>query len=551
MPLAAGKPGTAPPAPPGHPTGAAEPGRVGRGWAALRLDRFERGVLGALAALSLWVLAVEVWQVVAHGRVWTGSDGVYLADQLQYVAWVRSAAHHGLVSNLFVLRPTPADYLQPAIAVSGALTALGVAPWLALLVWKPVAVIGCFYAVRSFGRALLPDPGPRRAALVLGLFFGSFTVVYGSFGAIGDLLPGFLSWGYVFGLIGMAAVAGALVLYARAEGQGGRVRLGPGLLGALAGLVHPWHAELLIAIVLGSELVLAGRRSWSLGRLRLPALTVVIAGLPLLYYAVLGRVDESWRLARVASKHSFPLWWVALALAPLLLAALPAYRQRPRRFLAAAARVWPPAALVVYVVSATALGATPLHAFQGVTIPLAVLAAEALPKMRPGWRRRRRLVMAAAIAAFTIPVTLYEMASARTLVAPRAGTARFIAPDEQRALSYLAQDPQTGGVITRSYLGLLVPAATGRRTFVGNCLWSEPGCDWRLAQVKALFTGGMSAPAARAFLTGEPARFLLADCRPSADLVRLLEGLIASVHRFGCATVYVLRVDFRRIAHRV
>ena len=65
--------------------------------------------------MSLWVLALDLYQVVVHGRVWTGTDGVYLVDQMQYLAWIQSASHHLLSANLFVLHGTPADYLQPAV----------------------------------------------------------------------------------------------------------------------------------------------------------------------------------------------------------------------------------------------------------------------------------------------------------------------------------------------------------------------------------------------------------------------------------------------------
>jgi len=508
--------------------------------AALRLDRFERLTLLAFAAFSAWVLALDLWQVAAHGRVWTGTDGVYLVDQLQYLAWVQAAAHHLLISNLFVLRPTPADYLQPAIALSGALTALGVAPWLALLAWKPVALVGCFYAARTYVRCELARPGQRRAALVLALFFGSFTVLYGSVGVIGDLMPGFLSWGYVFGLLAVALMAGALVAHGSAR-RGGRGGWAAAAMGALASLLHPWHGELLIAVVVGGELVLAaagcppGRRQLARG-----ARTVLATAAPLAYYAALGRADPSWRLARVASKHVFPLWWVALALAPLLLAALPAYRERPRGFLAAATRAWPAAALLVYAISGSALGATPLHAFEGITIPLAVLAVQGAPRLAPRRLPHPRAWAALAVAALTLPAAAYELGYARALVAPRAGTARFITAGERRALRYLARDPRPGGVISRSYLGALVPAATGRTTYVGDCLWSQPGCDRRLVTVHELFTGRLAPAAARAFVSSSGARFLLADCRPGAELSRVLGGLVTRVLRFGCARVYVL-----------
>ena len=71
------------------------------------------------AAISVWVLGLDLWQVVVNGRVWTGTDGVYIVDQMQYLAWIRDASHHVLSSNLFVLRPTSADYFQPAIVISG------------------------------------------------------------------------------------------------------------------------------------------------------------------------------------------------------------------------------------------------------------------------------------------------------------------------------------------------------------------------------------------------------------------------------------------------
>ena len=135
-----------------------------------RLDRFEWSVLLAFAAISMWVVALDLWRGVFDGQVWTGTDGVYIVDQMQYLAWIKDASKHLLASNLFVLRGTQADYFNPAVVVSGGLTALGMAPWLSLLLWKPVAVIGFFFAVRAFVWRLLSGLWPRRAALVLALF---------------------------------------------------------------------------------------------------------------------------------------------------------------------------------------------------------------------------------------------------------------------------------------------------------------------------------------------------------------------------------------------
>ena len=154
--------------------------------------------------MSVWVLGLDLGQVVAHGQVWTGTDGEFLTDQMQYLAWIESASQHVLVSDIFVLHPTPADYFQPLVAISGGLTALGMAAWLSLLLWKPVAVLGVFFAVRAYARRALADRSAQHAALAIGLFGGSIP-------AIGDMWPGFLSWGYPFALISIASMVGALI----------------------------------------------------------------------------------------------------------------------------------------------------------------------------------------------------------------------------------------------------------------------------------------------------------------------------------------------------
>ncbi|MGI8429732.1 MAG: hypothetical protein ACR2OB_10605 [Solirubrobacteraceae bacterium] len=516
-----------------------------------RIDGFDLVVLSAFAGVSLWVLALDLWQVIAHGRVWTGTDGVYLVDQMQYLAWISDSSRHALASNLFVLRDTPADYLQPAVVLSGAISALGVAPWLSLLLWKPVAVGGAFYATREYVHGSLGGAGARRVALVLGLFFASFSVIYGSFGVVGDLFPGFLLWGYPFGLLALAAMLLALLAYERGRAAG-RFVLAPALLGALASSLHPWQGELLILTVIGAELQFwrrpldrgAGRGlgPWVWGRLagggRLPAVTVVVTALPLAYYAVLGQTDLSWRFAREASKHSFSLGTIVLGLAPLGLVAAFGYRGRPRSFLAAATRSWPIAALVVYLVSATGVSATPLHAFEGITIPLAVLAVGAV--RRGGWDRlpRHRLLAWIAVGAATIPGGCYALISARTLVAPAGGNANFITAQEHDALHYLARSSEPGGVITRFYLGSLIPGASARRTFVGDCLWSTPQCTPRAKAAQALFDGSLGPTAARALVLLSGARFVLADCQAAPGLAALLHPITRSVHRFGCAAVY-------------
>jgi hypothetical protein len=281
------------------------------------LDTFDLWVLAVFAAISLWVVAADLWEVVVNGRVWTGTDGVYIVDQMQYLAWIRDASNHFLSSNLFVLRSTPHDYFQPAVTVSAGLTALGVAPWLSLLLWKPVAVGTGFWAARSYVNRSLEDLWDRRAALVLCLFFGCFTVIFGTVSVLGDLFPGFLSWGYTFGLIALAAMVGGLLTYDRAVREQ-RIAWMPGLLGGIASLLHPWQGEALIVLVLAGEAVMLLSGPFTRKRFGLAALTIGLTAAPLLYYVILTRADLSWHLARQASKHSFPLGSIVIAILPLM-----------------------------------------------------------------------------------------------------------------------------------------------------------------------------------------------------------------------------------------
>lgn len=514
-------------------------GSVGAEASGRHIDRFELVLLATFAGVSAWVLGLDLWQVVVHGRSWTGTDGLYLVDQMQYLAWIRDASHHSFASNLFVLRATPHDYLMPAVAISGGISAFGVAPWLSLLLWKPVAVAGTFWSVRAYGARSLVGLWPRRAALVLGLFFGSFSLIYGSFGVLDDLFPGFQAWGYPFGLMALAAMVAGLLAYSRARAEN-RLAWTPGLLGALASWLHPWQGELLILILIGSELMLWRRQDGWRRRLALTLVTLGITAVPLAYYAVLARSDGSWRLARAAGSHTFSFLAIALAIAPLALPAAFAYRWQPQTLIAAATRTWPIAALGLYELSQTGLGVTPLHAFEGITIPLAILAVQAVSQLRWERLRYRRQIATLAIAAATIPATAYALNFARGDVAPAAENANFITNDERRALDYLGSDRDPGGVLTRAYLGSVLPGITGRRTFVGTCVWSTPRCSSRATLAQQLLGGSLGPAAARRFVVNSGARFVLADCSSHLNLAQALRPLLVSVHRFGCATVYTV-----------
>jgi hypothetical protein len=520
------------------------------------VDRVELAVVLAFIALSLWVLALDLRQVVVYSRSWTGTDGLFVTDQMTYLAWIRDSSHHVLVSNLFELQKTPADFFQPLIVVSGALVALGVAPWVALLLWKPVAVGALLLITCVFVHRTLDGVWGRRAALVLALFFvGSGALVaqeilHTSVGTslrwlaiTNDLSLGFWSWGYSFGLIALAAMIAGLISYERAR-HTNRVPWAASLLGAMASSLHPWQGGTLILVLTAVEALawLGGQRP----HLRPLVVTISASALPLVYFLVLNHSDPSWKLAQASAQSTVPLWMVALTLAPLALPAALAYRVRPQTYLACVTRIWPIAALIIFALSETALSAAPTHALLGISIPLAVLAIQGIRSIHSSAHpTRQRVVIAVLGAAAILPATWNELSTAHTIVAPGAPESqsiepRFVNPGERRALDYLARDPRPGGVMSRFYLGTVVPGLTGRHTFVGNFYYS-PDFPRREAITDQLFLGGLAPQAARNVAQSSGARFLLADCRTSVALQGALSPIVSSVHRFGCASVYVLR----------
>jgi hypothetical protein len=506
-----------------------------------RIDPLELLVLAVFAAVSGWVLALDVYQVIAHGRVWTGTDGLFIADQMQYLAWIRDASHHVLASDLFVINQTPHDYLQPAVLISGGLTALGVAPWLSLMLWKPVGVVGGFLAVRAYVRRMVQGRWAQLAALVLALF-------YGWFGTLGDAWLPFWSWGYPFGLMAIAAMVAGLVAYSRARERATGLWQAP-LLGLLASWLHPWQGETLILVLLGGEMLAAvtrsGERVALRRRLLLLALTVVATALPLIYYGILDRADIVWRLGRIGTSNGWGFGGVMKSLIPLFVVAALSYRRRPRSFIAAATMSWPLAALAVYGISIAGLGATPLHAFAGITIPLAVLAVggvQSLPLARLPYRRLAAVAAVAVIGVTTIPVTVDQFRDAHIFMGPYKNDGNFIRPDEQRALSFLARDRTPGGVLAPFYLGMVVPAITGRHTYIGDFLWSVPNYKQRFAQSFNLFKWPETNRAAWAFVRSTVARFVLNDCHGHAGgLVQKLTPISRAIYPFGCSTVLEIR----------
>jgi len=498
-----------------------------------RIDRFDVLLLAVLGALSLWTVAINVWRAAEHGLIWTGSESVFPADALQSMMWIQGVLHHGASPDLYVLADTSADFFQPLIGISAAVAALGVAPYVVLLAWKPVALAGIFFATRAYVHGALRGRGPRRVALTLALFFGWGAV-------IGDSWIPWWTWGYPFALLALTCAVGALLAYAGSR-ERERIGLLAPALGAMASWLHPWQGEILILTLLGCELAMFARGE----RVRAAPLlaTVAASALPLGYFAALVHFDSVWREERRAAISTYPLSHVAAGFAVLALPALLAYRRAPRDFIALTVRVWPLAALGVFLISEWQ-GSGPTHALLGLTIPLAVLSVQGVCSLP--WQAALRRIPALPllslplVAALTIPGTIYMLEYAAERSVPRAGNPHFVTGAENRALAYLAHDARPGGVLAPFHLGMLVPAATARATYLGNCYWSQPGCRHRSTMTNALFAGRLSRAASRRFVQSSGARFVLADCR-SRDLRAALAPVTAEVRRFSCATVYLVR----------
>jgi hypothetical protein len=242
--------------------------------------------------------------------------------------------------------------------------------------------------------------------------------------------------------------------------------------------------------------------------------------------------------------HGEPLgpwsWWtLAVSIVPLRAPALLAYRLRPDGFRQAAVRVWQIAAIgSCWFVGATRIGTFPLHALQGLSIPLAVLAVIGARALLGAAHGRAAAVTAGAVGVVTVPATLWELREGRRLIDSERA-AFFIEPGERYALDYLEGNPAAGGVLPAARLGGFVPARAGRRTWVGSLSWT-PGFARRADLAAQLFDGRLGAQASTDLVRGSGARFQLADRRSRARL-DALPGLHLTVRRFGCAAVYEVR----------
>jgi hypothetical protein len=493
-----------------------------------RLNRGEGAVLAALFALSVAVLAGLLIRVWSKGGVVTGSDGYLVVDQLQYLNWLRQAGDHFAVTNLYDLAPGPRSFVHPGVVISGVLHRIGLGLVASYMVWKIPAVLALFAGTLLYVRRF----GLGTVTLIVALFACSPVSALVGWGHIGnpgtkfnfdfiggELWPGTYLWGYMFTAVAVGLVPLGLLAYER-----GRLGWAAGA-GLFAAWLQPWQGATFALVIVAAELL-------SERRIRKLVFPVAATALPLIYYFVLSKADGSWKLADSANDFARWPWWVTvLGLAPLALPALFAYRLPARDFGQIALRVWPIAALVIFYLP---VGTFPFHAIQGMTLPLVVLAALAIREHRvPAW------AIAAAAAVLIIPGTLYRADNIRDAV-NKGFQPFFLTPSEHDALTYLDKDPERGGVLAPVYSGLLVPAYTGRETWVGAGSWT-PNFEPRRVAAEELFAGKLSPADAERVVRSSGARFLYSDCHGRANIARIVSSFTDPPRRFGCATVYRVR----------
>lgn len=515
------------------------------------MDRFAWVCLAALAALAFAPLIGMLVRVWTQGGIFTGADSYLVADPMQYVNWLRQAGDHVGVANLYDLAPGPHSFVHPGLVISGLAHRLGLGIIAAYMIWKPVAVVALFAGALATVRRFLDRSDDRRLALVLALFACMPVAAAVSWSGLagvgtkidfdfisGELWTGSYVWGYLFTGVAVGLLPLSLLAYERGR------RGGPGgmlVWAAAGGLVcawlQPWQGISLALVVVAAEALSWPRERRGLGPVARGAvpMLVAIAG-PLVYYLILSRTDPSWELAGVINDIPRWPWWVTvLGLAPLAIPAAFAYRLPAPDFGALALRAWPLAGLLVFYQPA---GTFPFHAFQGLTLPLAVLGVVALR----GWLGERPVPLWPAVAAVVIlvvPGTVHRVDELRGAV--KVGRqAFFLEPGERDALRWLERAPQPGGVLATAYSGVIIPAYTGRETWIGAGSWTPDGPSRGLL-TESLFSGRVTRAQAEGIVRRSGARFVYVDCHDRADLTSLISGVTGRPRRFGCATVYEVR----------
>jgi hypothetical protein len=507
------------------------------------------GGLALFVVLALWAvlpLGLLFFRFSSTGisvrggqGVFIGSAGLQVADHLQYMAWIRDAAHHVLISNRFDVISDPHVFFHPLFALSGLVSRV-VSLQLAALMWKPFTLVALYAGFAAYVRRLVEGRAAQLAALTLALFFftpatplaqwfgiGGATFQFGTKLMGLEMFPAGYLWGGFPGVFSVAllplfllGVERILERSRRRSGRSGRWYMWwTAAAGLCTSWFHPWQGMTLLVIV-------AGLIVWERFDRRNLALAVPVAFTiaPLVYFFALSHTDSAW--SAVAAPHAgyhHVGAWLVVGLAPALLA-LPGVRGRDLDVQERLLRLWVPAALVVYFGLRQSWF---YHAFVGMSLPLAILGVR-------GWHRLRlpRVVAVMVVLGLTVPGMIFAVQWFETTRRDH-----FLADGERHALAYLDRSDRAGPVLAPLWLGQAVPAFADRNTWVGHYTWT-PNYGQRVEDAESLFSGTMTAEVARHLVRAVDPAFVVSDCRHRADLTQVMGPLITRVRHFGCATVY-------------
>jgi hypothetical protein len=537
-------------------------GTVSRSTGRLPLTGAEWVVVVVFAVASFALFGLDAVDAAANNRVYLGAASPSAQDSMQYLAWATDAAHHGLIANLYGFNNGGHVFFHPIWLVTGLLHVdAGVSYPLLLGLWQAAALILLIIVLRRYAQLVLGNDGRARAiSLVLALFLVSpfylFVVnlhlkINGQWTLRLTDDSYAVHWisGYFPIALTVTAMIGYLIAIERLMGTRRRPTLGAELLqpaglaatalGATAAFLHPWQGTELAVLTVG--LAIWDRLARRNVRLLLPLAGIA---LPLIYYLILPKIDAGWATSTRASGPHHPgiplLGWLT-TFGPIVLASIPGWRTRATSDRQRLLRLWPIAVLITFVAVPTGK----VHAFGGVSVPLALLAVQGWRRVFEERRRRGRnpwglrFLVSAGVAVLVFgaaPATTWLLIKRRIAVQ---AVAELDRPDAD-ALDYLARQPR-GGVLSAPKVGIWVPALTDDSTYVGHVVWT-PQWGRRRSYVSRLFDyrgkRPLSPTAALALIEQPGARYVLEPCGARAKLWPLLEPRGYTRHAFGCATVY-------------
>jgi hypothetical protein len=434
-------------------------------------------------------------RVALRGGHLAGGDGFLVLDQLQYLNWLRQAVEHVLVGNLYDLAPGPRCFLHPGLLVSARCTrsGSGCGRRTSCGSRRRARAVGAAPGVgrgRFLARPRRADGGSPRSRC---LFASPGRAAVGWLGLGGERHPlplrlprrrarrDELPLGLSLHRHRGRAAAARLLAHERGRTGSRRRRARDRVAAAVAG------RDATCCVLLGGG---GGGLAPPATPAAAPRLAIEGAA-PRRRSSTTSRsprLDLAWELAGRANDFGAWPWWVtAIGLAPLPCPARVRRRRAPDDVAGWALRLWPLAALCVFVAPA---GRFPAHAFQGLALPLAVLAGVGVGRRvgEGGDGRRAALLV--------VPGTLYRVDELR---AARQRRPPAVLPRRRRARG-AALARRGAGARRRAGAalhGLLVPAWTRRETWVGAGSWT-PGLRRRTQAAERLFSGRMDRAAAEA-----------------------------------------------------